>query len=258
MEVPEVQLLGEYYPGLEDVRTMYGSEAYQLLESQHGCLANKFFYVTAETRDTFRLRKGTGFLLHLMRPPAECLYVQGSSARPSMLHAVVLYRGLDGDYCFFDSTFSRLPCDEVVAAAWRSGPGRMHWCDLPYGMQGVGMNTCQYHCVAFMTFVARHSHTRTPKLIPEFKKYLKCLQADQMVVSLTQEAYDEACLEMDFTTGPHDVPVHRPDMLPRQAQEEEPPWMAKYLPHMTQAQLNALLAKATHTHSLHTNRKSKE
>ena len=34
------------------------------------------------------------------------------------------------------------------------------------------MNTCQYYCVAFMTFVARHSFLPTSSLISEFCKYL--------------------------------------------------------------------------------------
>ena len=239
MNVPEVQLLGEYYPGLEDVRTMYGREAYELLESKHGYLANRFFYVTAKTRNTFRLRKGTGFLLHLIRSPAECLYVQGEPPSRSMLHAVVFYRGLDGDYCFFDSTFSRRPCDEIVAAARRSGPGQMYWCDLQYGLQGVGMNTCQYYCVAFMTFVARHSTMRTGKLIPEFIRYLKCLQPDRLVVNLTQKAYDEARVLKSFTTGPRDLPVHAQSLQPRKRRrtEREPPLMSKYLTDLTQAQV---------------------
>lgn len=123
----KVEVLGEYYPALHDVRCMYDTEALCLLQSRHGCLANTFSCVMVQEKDSFQVLPGRGAQLYLAGPEPERL-VFWDSVVETMLHAVVLYRGLDGDYCFFDSTFYRSPCGEVIAAAQRSGPGNMYWC----------------------------------------------------------------------------------------------------------------------------------
>ena len=103
-ENDKVEVLGEYYPALHDVRCMYDTETLLLLQSHHGCLANSFTCVMVQEKDTFQVLPGKGVQLYLAGPEPECLAFWDSVVE-TMLHAVVLYRGLDGDYCFFDSTF---------------------------------------------------------------------------------------------------------------------------------------------------------
>ena len=238
----EVEVLGEYYPALRHVRVMYNVEVLALLQSQHGCLARKFFCVTVESKDTFKLLPGTGVQLYLSGPEPERLYFFGDSGATE-LHAVLLYRGQDGDYCFFDSNFYRSPSEEVLEAARRSGPGRMYWCYLKYGIQGVNMRSCQYYCVAFMTFVARHSDLPTERLIEAFRQSM-ALQADEMAVRLTQEAFDDAHLVVDFHMTAEDFPLQGLDSLESRT-GQEPRVISKYFAGLTQAQVSTLLANVT-------------
>ena len=164
-DLVEVSIEGEYLPALKDVRVMYTTEALKLLYSGRGRLAGRLFCVGSANKLTYRLRPGQGVLLYISGIDPRRLVHFGEFSGEGIVHAVVLYRGLDGDYCFFDSNFQHVPNDEVVAATVRSGPGQVYWYNAQYGMQGVGLGTCQYHCLAFMSFVVQHSHLPTWALI---------------------------------------------------------------------------------------------
>lgn len=242
---PEVELLGEYFPALRNVRLLYTHEVVNLLESGRGRLAKKFGWVPPAQRHTFRLCPGQGVQLYVEARPPHPLYCPGEPSRAAMVHAVLLYRGLDGEYCFFDSNFSIAPTSEVLAAVTRSGAAPIYWRGVQYGVQGVGLNTCQYYCLAFMSFVAQNRHLPTRWLIGEFVDSMRP-QGDLKAVLVSQEVFDEAGIIKDLEGA--GTPVHAfatPAPSRRQRGRRRPAErrrvVSKYLKALTRAQVRALL-----------------
>lgn len=167
-----------------------------------------------------------------------------------MLHAVVLYRGLDGDYCFFDSNFKCSPSEELKAVMVRSGPGLVYWSQKRYGIQGVALSSCQYHSLAFMAFVVQNSKLPTKDLITQYVKYMGPL-ADEKAVRLTQALFDEAGIVIDFNSADRHTPLHSPRIsggTKRGRQERDPKpakkrrVVSKYLEGLTPQQVSTLMA----------------
>lgn len=171
-----------------------------MLESGRGRLADKFSYVKGHERHQFRLVPGKGLLLYMEVDFPNKLFCPGDDYT-KVLHAVVLYRGLDGEYCFFDSNSLFVPTFEVLAAVMRSGMAAVHYSQERYGVQGRNIQSCQYHCLAFMSFVVQHRKMPTASLHREFVSTMRP-QGDLKAVLISQEIYDEAGFIIDFESGP--------------------------------------------------------
>lgn len=71
-----MQLVGEYFPALQNIRVMYQGEALRLLWSGRGRLANKFFCVGSSDKHSFQLQPGQGVQLYLSGTlPQRLLYL---------------------------------------------------------------------------------------------------------------------------------------------------------------------------------------
>lgn len=201
----DVTIVREYFAALRRVRVMKCGELVELLDSGRGRLAGRFGYVPPPQKHSFRISPGQGVQLWVRVRPPHDLYCPREACTDTMVHAVLLYRGLDGKYCFFDSNFAIAPTPEVEAAVARSGMGPVHYRLQRPGIQGVGVATCQYYCLAFMSFIVQHPHLPTRRLIGKFVKAMR-QQRDVKAVRLSRELFDEAGIVRDFeSTG---APVH--------------------------------------------------
>lgn len=213
---PDVYIEGEFFPALRRVRVLYISETLELLDAGRGRLAGRFGYVTAAHKHSFRLPRGRGVQLFVQRQPPYQLWCPWEASPVAEVHAVVLYRGMDGEYCFFDSDFDTVPTPEVVEAAQRSGGAVIHYRYENPGIQGVGLRTCQNFCLAFMSFVVQHPGLPTGSLIREFVAWIRP-RRDEEAVLVTQELFDEAGIVKDLEGS--GLPVQ--DYLPAPARLRE-------------------------------------
>ncbi|XP_050698760.1 uncharacterized protein LOC126986529 [Eriocheir sinensis] len=196
----DVTIVQEYFPALRRVRVMHCGELMELLDSGRGRLAGRFRYVPPAVKHSFRLSPGRGVQLWVREWPPHSLYCPPEPCTDAMVHAVLLYRGLDGEYCFFDSNFATAPTPEVMAAVTRSGTSRVHYLLERPGIQGVGVATCQYYCLALMSFIVQHPNLPTSWLIREFVEAMQP-QRDGKAVRLSREIFREAGIVTDFESA---------------------------------------------------------
>lgn len=206
----EVTIVQEYFPALRRVRVMRCREVMALLDSGRGRLSGRFDHVPLAQKQSFRLSPGRGVQLWVTELPPHSLYCYPEPCTDAIVHAVVLYRGLDGEYCFFDSNFAIAPTPAVTAAVTRSGTSSVSYLLQRPGIQGVGVATCQYHCLAFMSFIVQHPHLPTKGLIREFVLHM-LPERDVKAVRLSQEIFREAGIVTDLeSAGPRVHGCHQP------------------------------------------------
>lgn len=102
-------------------------------------------------------------------------------------HGVVLWRGEDGEFIFFDSNSWPAPkeVDQYVRAK-----GYPSYSVMPCAIQSPGIRSCGYHCLAFVDFVSRNPQIPTSELPHHYPPKSYC-PPDVAVVHIVEEMCTE-------------------------------------------------------------------
>ena len=119
--------------------------------------------------------QGYGLIIYLQFNPCNKKYSKVVSVEEiekqciKMVHCVILYRGKDGDFFYFDSNNVECP-EDVKKILERFGTTECYY--LQSAMQSPSLNTCAYHCLAFMKYTSLHNNKVTSMINKDYPKWV--------------------------------------------------------------------------------------
>lgn len=121
--------------------------------------------------------------LHLTSlAPGHGLFITGDLDFP---HAMAMWRGLDGDYFFFDSlSMDPQPLEVLIFLHHRT------YYQYHYPLQAPHLRTCGYHCFAFLDFMTKHRQLHTNQVAYCYPTY-PYLDLDVHVTKIGEEMLNE-------------------------------------------------------------------
>lgn len=196
----------ECFPRLEDVRPLQIRDSRKLLGP--GCRLSSRWHILANTNySNFDPLPGHGVLFWLVHSgtPNVYVYVPGMP-RPNApsAHATVLWRGLDGNYVYFDLRGNDYFMDVARAIAKRDSEVKISV--QKRLLQGVSARTCMYHAMSFMDYVLDHLNVPTVDLLDLYSAYLGP-QGDERAVMTVERIIREDGLSIDINRNP-DSPLN--------------------------------------------------
>lgn len=102
-------------------------------------------------------------------------------------HSVALWRGLDGDYFYFDS-LNHSPPSELLQYLLFFGCTKIY--KMKSAVQFPEIGTCTFHCFAFFDFVTKFSYLSTEDL-PDYYPRNKTYDHDVQVVKIFESMLSE-------------------------------------------------------------------